>query len=162
MIPTRRTALLRRALAGSVPIAACAVLAACAPTISVPVAQDATDPVCADVVLDTPDQLVSLHRVRSSSQATTAWGTTGAAITLRCGVAKPAPSDQCVSIESPDGSTVDWIGTEDSSGWTFVTYGRSPAVEVRVPKTAKVTQATAPLVDLAPAVQDVKATAHCS
>ncbi|PJI93256.1 uncharacterized protein DUF3515 [Luteimicrobium subarcticum] len=141
---------------------AAGLTAACAPTISVDVAPDATDPVCASVVLDTPDELLTFDRQATSSQATTAWGRSGAAITLRCGVEPPGPSAQCVGVENPDGSSVDWVATQGDAGWTFVTYGRDPAVEVQVPNGLDVGQPTAPLVDLSAAVQDTPATAGCS
>ncbi len=139
-----------------------AALTACSPVISVPVADGATDPTCADVVLDLPDQVAGQDQRTTSSQATSAWGRSGSAITLRCGVAQPGPSDQCQSIENPDGTSVDWITSETSTGWTFVTYGRDPAIEVKVPKSLGEGQPTVALVDVAPAVLDVKATQHCT
>jgi len=137
-------------------------LVACAPVISVPVATHATDPACADVVLDLPDQVAGQDQKTTSSQATSAWGSAGSAITLRCGVAEPGPSDRCQSIENPDGSSVDWVTDETPTGWTFVTYGRDPAIEVQVPKSLGEGQPTVALVDVAPAVADVRATKRCS
>ncbi len=127
-----------------------------------PVATHATDPACADVVLDLPDQVAGQDQRTTSSQATSAWGSAGSAITLRCGVVQPGPSDQCQSIENPDGTSVDWITTQTSSGWTFVTYGRDPAIEVQVPTALGEGQPTVALVDVAPAVLDVEATQSCS
>ncbi|WP_284293992.1 DUF3515 family protein [Luteimicrobium album] len=89
-------------------------------------------------------------------------GQRGGAITLRCGVAQPGPSDQCQSIANPDGTSVDWITAETSTGWTFVTYGRDPAIEVRVPRALGEGQPTVALVDVAPAVLDVRATTTCT
>lgn len=151
-----------RPLLALVALTGAAVLAGCAPTISVPVAPDATDPRCATIVLDAPDTVAGLRQVPASSQATTAWGSEGAAITLRCGVAQPGPSDQCESVENPDGTSIDWVASQDADGWTFVTYGRTPAVEVAVPASLRLAQPTAALVDVAPAVDDVRATKTCS
>jgi len=158
--PRRRRALVLPAVLGAGLVGA--ALAACSPVISVPAADGATDPACADVVLDLPDQVAGQDQRTTSSQATSAWGGSGSAITLRCGVAQPAPSDQCQSIENPDGTSVDWITAETSTGWTFVTYGRDPAIEVRVPKSLGEGQPTVALVDVAPAVLDVKATQRCT
>jgi hypothetical protein len=130
--------------------------------ISVPAATHATDPRCADIVLDTPDSVADQPKVTTTSQATTAWGKEDAAITLQCGVAQPGPSDQCQAISNPDGTSVDWIVAQTSTGWTFVTYGRDPAVQVQVPKSLSEGQPTTALVDLARAVSDVPATATCS
>jgi hypothetical protein len=137
-------------------------VSACSPVISVPVATHATDPACADVILDLPDQVAGQDQRTTSSQATSAWGDAGSAITLRCGVAQPGPSDQCQSIANPDGTSVDWITGETSTGWTFVTYGRDPAIEVQVPKALGEGQPTVALVDVAPAVLDVKSTTTCT
>src|SRR5690606_36697708 len=78
-----------------------------------------------------------------TSQATAAWGEPP--ITLRYGVEVPRPStERCITVESGE-TTVDWLalesddelvpehGRRDSGAWTFITYGRVPAVEVVVP-----------------------------
>lgn len=141
-----------------------AVLTSCAPTVAVPVAPDATEPVCASVVLATPDTLLDLPRIRTTSQATTAWGAAGAAVTLRCGVEAPGPSADCLAIDATGGreAPVDWIATQTTSGWSFVTYGRSPAVQVQVPDSAGLGQPSAVLADLGGAVALVSATERCS
>jgi hypothetical protein len=128
----------------------------------VPVAAHATDPRCADVVLDVPATVAGHQKVTTTSQATAAWGSQGAAITLRCGVAAPGPSAQCQAIENPDGTSIDWITFETPTGWSFVTYGRDPATEVDVPRSLGQGQPTAALVDLADAVTDVPATSRCT
>ncbi len=111
-------------------------LAACAPTVAVDVAPYATDPVCASVVLALPRQLSDdLPRLSTDAQATTAWGRPDAAVVLRCGVEPLGPTtDRCQSVETPNGPTTDWVVVEDDGDWTFTTYGRVPAVEVRVPE----------------------------
>ncbi|MEP6798948.1 MAG: hypothetical protein ABI890_12400, partial [Lapillicoccus sp.] len=43
-------------------------------------------------------------------------------------VAEPAPSTDCLSVND-----VDWVVTTLTDGAKFVTYGRSPALEVLVP-----------------------------
>lgn len=136
---------------------------ACTPTIGVPVADHAADPACAGVVLSLPDSLgTDLAKVNTASQATAAWGSRGAAVTLRCGVEVPGPTtEDCVTVDAAD-TSVDWIVRQDSGGtWTFTTYGRDPAVEVVVPPAVTARHSTSFVQDLGPAVSRVPATRHC-
>ncbi|HQY33778.1 DUF3515 family protein [Actinotalea sp.] len=141
--------------------------AGCATRVSVPVAPYAADPLCAAVVLALPQDLAGLPRLRTTSQATVAWGEATSAVVLRCGVEPPPPTtDQCVTAD--DGTTaVDWVavpGPADADGaapWTFTTYGRSPAVEVRVPAAVTSTRSTSFLLELGPAIATVEATRRC-
>lgn len=74
---------------------------------------------------------------------------------LRCGVEPPGPSTaQCVRVTDDSGTDVDWIALEGKTAWTFVTYGRVPAIEIVVPLAVQPvgTQPTTPLVDLSGAV----------
>lgn len=114
------------------------LLTACsapAGTVSVEPAENASDPACASVVLNLPKELSTVDETFpkrvTSSQATGAWGSP-AAVVMRCGVPEPAPStDTCL----PTGD-VDWINVRtDGDAYTFVTYGRTPAVEVTVDST---------------------------
>ncbi|WP_308121666.1 DUF3515 family protein [Actinotalea ferrariae] len=142
-------------------------LAGCATPVAVPAAPYAADPVCAQVVLALPDALAGMPRLDTSSQATTAWGERTAPVVLRCGVEPPGPTtDPCVDAD--DGTVqVDWVavaGPEDEDGaapWTFVTYGRDPAVEVRVPAEVTANRSTSFLLDLGPAVSLVEQTRSC-
>lgn len=136
------------------------LVAGCTPTITVDVAPDATDPVCASVVLALPAELGGAERLRTTSQATAAWGVQSRAITLRCGVEPPAPTtDACQAIADASGTSVDWLVVQEagSADWVFTTYGRVPTVEVRVPDGV----ATAPVVDLNRAVSLAPQSRHC-
>ena len=137
--------------------------AGCAAPVTVPVAPDAADPVCAEVVLALPDEVAGLERRTTSSQGTAAWGPTDAPLVLRCGVEPPPPSqEQCVEVD--DGTTsVDWLAVPASEGapWTFTTYGRDPAVEVLVPAEVEGAAAGSFLVELGPAVAVVEQTRRC-
>lgn len=143
------------------------VLTGCAARVSVPVAPDADDPACATLVLALPQRLAGLPGLRTTSQATAAWGEARSAVVLRCGVEPPGPTtDQCVTAD--DGTTsVDWVavpgpaGPDGSSPWTFTTYGRVPAVEVRVPAAVTATRSTSFLLELGPAIATVEATRRC-
>lgn len=152
--------------------AAALALAGCAAPAGLPPGEDASDPTCARVILATPDELGGLERRETTAQAATAWG--DPAVTVRCGVTPPGPTtDRCLSVERPDGTTVDWVQLESDDerlpdharagqgSWSFVTYGRTPAVEVVVPVEQVTGQPTAFLVDLAPAVTVSPAERFC-
>src|SRR5450830_1131089 len=143
-------------------------LAACAPGVSVAEAPHGADPVCASVVLALPDHLGDLPRLGTTSQASAAWGTAAAPVVLRCGVEVPGPTTvRCVSVETPGGPSIDWLAVADdpaaqgTTDWTFTTYGRDPAVEVRVPGAVASTQSTSFLDQLGPAIAQVKPTRAC-
>ena len=79
---------------------------------------------------------------------TAAWG--DPALVLRCGVPRPAdlqPTSDIVEVEG-----VEWFLVESAAGYTFTTTGRSAYVELTVPAEVDRSEATAPLVDLAPAI----------
>lgn len=130
------------------PIAAAAVallaLTGCTRALSLPPADDASDPGCAEVVVSLPAQIGDdslaqpLEQRDTTSQGSSAWGDPSA-ITLRCGMPVPAPSTQrCISV-----GEVDWLEVaQEENVWTFVSYGRSPATEVVV-DTSVVTAVTA-------------------
>lgn len=144
--------------------AAVLLLAGCATPVPVPVAPYAADPLCAEVVLALPEDLGGLPRLDTSSQATVAWGDRTDPVVLRCGVEPPPPTtDPCVTAED-EATSVDWIaveGADADAAWTFTTYGRSPAVEVRVPAAVTSTRSTSFLLDLGPAVSRVEQTRAC-
>lgn len=136
-------------------ISALALLAGCSNALVVDAAENASDPDCALPMLLMPNQIGELKKRNTTSQATTGWGEP-ASVILRCGVPEPAPTtDPCVTVDD-----VDWVqvrGDEDT--WQFVTYGRSPAVEVLVTPSA-VSGATA-LATVSPAVRGIEQTAQC-
>jgi hypothetical protein len=129
-------------------------LAGCTAAVVVPAAPYASDPACGVVLQRAPLELVGLERRSTTSQSSRAWGTADPVV-LRCGVEPPGPSTQrCIRVTDDAGAEVDWIAIEGETAWTFVTYGRAPAIEVVVPLSVQPegTQATTPLVDLAAAV----------
>ncbi len=142
-------------------------LTGCSSAVVVKVAPHAADPVCASVVLALPQALDDLERLRTTSQATVAWGDPTSPVVLRCGVEPPGPTtDKCITA-ADDKSSVDWVavaGPADENGaadWTFTTYGRSPAVEVQVPASVTSTRSTSFLLELGPAIDQVTQTRHC-
>jgi Protein of unknown function (DUF3515) len=79
---------------------------------------------------------------------TAAWG--DPPVVLRCGVADPTGLTATSEIIEVEG--VDWFLTEPASAYVFTTVGRRANIEVAVPRSVDRAAATAPLVDLAGAV----------
>ncbi|WP_371931429.1 DUF3515 domain-containing protein [Glutamicibacter sp. MNS18] len=102
------------------------ILTGCQSIISVEAADDAANPLCANMMVLLPEVIGDVEKQPTSSQATAAWGSP-AEVVLRCGVEVPGPTtDPCVSVNG-----VDWIAREGEDGvWTLTTYGRNPATEV--------------------------------
>ncbi|HWI30517.1 MAG TPA: DUF3515 domain-containing protein [Microbacterium sp.] len=101
-------------------------LSGCATTVTIKPADDANNPLCADVSVRLPGTVAGLDRRWTDAQATGAWGEPSAVL-LTCGVAPPGPTT--LPCQSVDG--VDWIiDDSDAPRYRFTTYGRTPAVEV--------------------------------
>ncbi len=152
-------------------VLAVAVLAGCSAPVNLAPGPHASDPVCAEVLQAAPGVLADGEERSITSQATAAWGEPP--VTLRCGVEVPGPStERCITVESGD-SSVDWLALEgddelvpeharqESGAWTFITYGRVPAVEVVVPAERGSDQPTAVLVELASAVERTGVEREC-
>lgn len=108
-------------------------LVSCAHAEVVEPAEYAGDPACADVMLAVPTLVGGLEMRNTTSQATQAWGEEFPII-ARCGVEPPGPTtDQCVAVET-GGTNVDWLMREEEESWVATTFGRSPALELTVPK----------------------------
>jgi hypothetical protein len=76
----------------------------------------------------------------------------------------PAPGDDTAGDPRSDGPAGDAEAGTPAPGtadWTFVTYGRDPAVEVRVPASVVAERSTSFLDALSPAVAQVEATRSC-
>lgn len=108
-----------------------ASLTGCQRAVPMEAAPYATDPLCSQVLasLTTTDELAGLNRREVAAQSVAAWG--DPAVELRCGVEPPGPSTEgCVQVND-----VDWLGPKDpqANDRRYVTYGRTPALEVFVP-----------------------------
>lgn len=124
-----------RCLSAGAPWVAVVLVAASACTAPVVIdpAPYAADPQCAAVMLGIPHEVGGLSLRPTSSQATAVYGT-DAMITVRCGVEPPGPSsERCLAIDTASASQ-DWLVTEDDTSWIAVSFGRSPATEVVIPK----------------------------
>ena len=111
-----------------------ALLGGCSATTHLEPAEDANNPLCAEVIvgLKNANSIADLDRRWTDAQATAAWGepTGDSAIILRCGVTVPGPTAelQCVTLEG-----VDWL--VDASETPFLrltTYGRDPATQLYI------------------------------
>ena len=118
---------------------------------------DATSPACTELLERLPATVLSKARITAREPAGTArWGTDDGddAILLSCGAPPTGPTtDQCIEVND-----VSWVFREAGGGYSFLTYGRDPAVQVLVPGSVERTQATAALVDLNDAVDPLEKT----
>lgn len=138
-------------------------LVACG-TVQVPAGPAAADPVCADVVLGAPPTVLDMERTETSSQGTAAWGSGEDTVVMRCGVTPPGPTtDICTTLADENGVEVDWIVREiDEETFLYTTYGREPAIDVSVPKSAAPNQPSAAALDLTQVItRNVEATDFC-
>jgi hypothetical protein len=83
--------------------------------------------------------------VTPASRRTAAWGSP--AVTLRCGVERPAGLGKQSQLVVVDG--VGWYLRSDDPPFVFTAVDRVSYVEVRVPRGVPRSEATAPLADLA-------------
>ncbi len=150
-----------RATAAAVLTGAALVLSGC--TVRVPPGPDAANPECAPIIVSLPDELIGLERRETTSQSTAAWGEGEKTVVLRCGVEPPPPTtDLCTTMKSASG-TVDWIVREDDETGivTFTTYGRSPAVDITVPRAAAPDQPSSAPLGVAGLVAPIEQTKFC-
>jgi Protein of unknown function (DUF3515) len=118
------------AVAVAVALPVLAVVAGCSHDVDAQVPPDAANPACVRLAGSLPATLLDEHRrdTHPSSPALAAWG--DPAIVLRCGVTPPGPTtDQCTAVDG-----IDWVVRRLDDGYAFTTYGRVPAVQVRVPR----------------------------
>jgi hypothetical protein len=140
------------------------VASGCAPVMHVTPAPHANAPACAQIMLNLPIELAGLAKRGTDGQATAAWGDADPVV-VRCGVDPPPPTtDRCVTVTDSAGNSSDWLSlpaTDGSGGWVMTSYGRRPAVEVRVPASVASTNPTDLLVDIGAAVQYATVERHC-
>lgn len=144
-----------RSLALAVLLPVAVLLAGCAPTVALEPADDAINPICAEVIVRLPDTVAEMPERLTNAQATGAWGNP-ASVILRCGVPVPAPTaeDPCITVEG-----IDWLRHDDDPNYVFTTYGRDPAVEVII--NGDEVSGLSALTDLAPSVGQLPVTGSC-
>lgn len=113
-------------------VVATAGLTGCTTTVDLDPADDANDPLCAEVTSNLPGTVSGQPRRWTDAQATGAWGEP-AKVLLTCGVEPPGPTTlRCEGVAG-----VDWIIDEsDAPRFRVTTYGRTPAVEIYLDTTA--------------------------
>lgn len=150
-----------------VAVAAVAVWAYLANSRGVEAAAGADDPACTTLLDALPQSLGALNRTPQGARGVAAWGDDR--IVLRCGATVLGPTTKaCIPVgpdDGPDdGPSVDWVqDAVNERAVRFLTYGRTPAVEVTVRFGDGLTsdQATSQLVDLTAAVSAIPQTRTC-
>jgi hypothetical protein len=102
----------------------------CSDRVTAKLPAGAGDPACTQLGSALPKTLLKQDRRATdpTSPALAAWG--DPAIILRCGVEPPGPTtEQCTTVNG-----IDWVARPLTNGYDFTTYGRSPAIQVLVPK----------------------------
>lgn len=154
----------RRLAVTAVVLLGAAVLSGCTTTVHLEPADDANNPLCAEVSvgLQNAGNVADKARRWTDAQATGAWGNPGedAAILLRCGVAVPAPTStlQCASLEG-----IDWL--VDASETPFLrltTYGRDPAVQLFIDTSAVSSNDVISNRAIVGAITSIPATSKCT
>ena len=114
---------------------------------------DASNAACTKLMTRLPKTVLSKARnTAQEPKGVATWGTP--AISLTCGAAPTGPTpDKAFAVNN-----VCWVITDDTTSYMFLTYGRDPAVQVRVPSSVERSQATGALVDLDEAVSSLKLT----
>lgn len=122
----------RRITVAALILLGAALLGGCSTTVHLEPADDANNPLCAEVSvgLQNAGSVADKDRRWTDAQATGAWGNSGedSAIFLRCGVTVPGPTSelQCATLEG-----IDWlVDASDTPYLTLTTYGRDPAVQL--------------------------------
>lgn len=147
---------------GSAAVATAVLVSGCATPVTLPAGPEASDPLCGEVIAGVPEEVAGLERRRTTSQGTAAWGEGADVVALRCGVVPPGPTTElCQSVTDDTGREIDWIVTETDELLTYTTYGRTPAVDVTVPRGLLGDQPSAAVLDLAGVVDPLPQHAAC-
>ena len=122
-------------------------------------APSATSPTCRRALDAAPHAVLNQPLGTTSTPGTLVWGTRQ--IVVRCGLVEPAPTtDWCQNVDG-----IDWVvqGQARTDPIVFISYGRSPALEVRVPASYGSQNASGALVDVKAMAQALPTTGHsCS
>lgn len=154
--PHRKRVALALAVTGLVVGAALVVHEVDSPAFGVRPAPRADAPECARIAEGYPSGLGGQRRATVSMAGVAVWG--DGAVTLRCGLNPPEPTiEACIDIDD-----VDWVwrgATSRGGSKVLVTYGRDPAVEVRI--SDRVGAIDEVLVELSRAVKPIAQKSKC-
>lgn len=128
--PTSRRRSTRRGIGLVGLVLTAGVLASCSDAVRVAPLPGADTPQCEAASAAWPADLQGLERRATATQSVTvaAWG--DPAVIARCGGTPPGPSENpCIEVDG-----VDWLALPLEDGMQFVTFGRSPAIEVLIPQ----------------------------
>jgi hypothetical protein len=119
-------------------------------------APHASEGACAAATGKLPSAVLGKSRGSSQATGTAVFG--DPAIVVRCGVDPLGPTQlQCLTVNE-----VDWVIDDHGDPLVFTTFGRSPALEVRIPASYPRTGDSGALVDLqAVAVTLPTTSQHC-
>lgn len=134
------------------------ILTGCAPTVHVAMASHGTNAKCADVIVRLPASVSTLAIRETDGQGTGAWGNPPD-ILLQCGVAVPDPTStlECVTVDG-----IDWLVNDKYAPvYVFTTYGRNPAVTVKVNSKNVKADGNQALTDLSDAVGAIPGGHRC-
>lgn len=114
-------------------------------------------PACRTALDRLPRTLLGHARGSSEAAGTAVYG--DPEVVVRCGVNPLGPTTlRCLSVND-----VDWVIDDRGDPLVFTTFGRSPALEVRIPASYPVANDSAALVDLQPVAEGLpKTSLHCS
>ncbi|MGH4033845.1 DUF3515 family protein [Actinomycetota bacterium Odt1-20B] len=159
--PPSRAARRRRIALGAavVALAAAAAIAyeyAASPARDLKAAPRAHSAACARLAAAFPDRLADADRDSTDVAGAAVWG--DGAVTVRCGLPTPLPTgDPCSEVDG-----VDWVWRarqDEPDSRLLITYGRSPAVEVRVDTRHAAPDAV--LIDLSRLVKPIRQVREC-
>jgi len=134
------------------------VVSGCGAIVPVEAADDANDPLCAEVIIRLPQTVDGQSKRETNAQATGAWGVP-ASVILRCGIEPTGPTAlPCVNLNG-----IDWIRDDSLAPiYRFEAYGREPGLEVIVDAEAETPiSGTNVLIDLQGAVSQLPQTRQC-
>lgn len=127
----------------------------CATTVNLEPAASSNDPLCAEVMVRLPSELGGLSERYTNAQATAAWGDP-AAVLLRCGL----DSVEVSALPCVSAGGIDWlVDDSEAPNYRFISYARTPAVEVIVDSNSA--SGITSLESLAAAVSQLPATKAC-
>ncbi len=112
----------------------------------------ATSDECVAALDLAPATVLDAPRTPIDTPGALSWGSP--AVVLRCGLAEIGPTTAtCLDVNG-----VDWVLQEGTDPMTAVSYGRSPAIELRVPAEYGLDALPAALVDVGPAAAALPST----